>query len=580
MSLSKKRKQDIDNTSDYDVGVPSKKKKLNHNEEDSDQTCIDFQSEQLKDSPQQGIQWVISKDDESKIVGFRRNNVIYRVGECVYLSSDGDEPFIAQITSLYDDHVSCYSIVSWFYRSYDLPEDVLKSLCKTRKKKANPIEVFASRECDDNPIDSIERKCFVKARCDIKNLRSWTSEQDHYFYCFWFIGGKLQGKDGLLDDQIDTTTNENINPYLTNLYENILPPIQNKKESDHNDVLNSDVVLMQLSSDGSNYPKLRYVGSSTPKKDSTMDKQEDNKVEGIGTRSKSKNINRHHHDVVESEEEEEDPLKLIACKYFPNDELPEKESDTNSITTTTTTTNQASSLTNDDDCFSLPKYSKYYQPFKVKVDENALMIIDFHSHLVTNEVIGFLAGSWDPVEREIHIHMACPAVSCGDNELTVEIDPLSQLQIMQEIEESKMSVVGWYHSHTTFAPDPSIRDIENQSNYQVLFHCNKTHLEPFIGAIDATFDKRLPDGGVSVINWFWVQRGDDSDQMANKYFNQRGEAYKILYKRVRESTITTHTIKQMVYQQLEYRKEMVLNFKTFFQRETTTQTIYLQTVIV
>ena len=27
--------------------------------------------------------------------------------------------------------------------------------------------------------------------------------------------------------------------------------------------------------------------------------------------------------------------------------------------------------------------------------------------------------------------------------------------------------VGWYHSHPTFVPDPSVRDIENQSVYQV-----------------------------------------------------------------------------------------------------------------
>lgn len=28
-------------------------------------------------------------------------------------------------------------------------------------------------------------------------------------------------------------------------------------------------------------------------------------------------------------------------------------------------------------------------------------------------------------------------------------------------------VVGWYHSHPTFTPEPSLVDIENQRNYQV-----------------------------------------------------------------------------------------------------------------
>lgn len=49
-----------------------------------------------------------------------------------------------------------------------------------------------------------------------------------------------------------------------------------------------------------------------------------------------------------------------------------------------------------------------------------------------------------------------------------------------------------YHSHPIFAPKPSQKDNENQRNYQALFRCDRTRLEPFIGAIVGPYDMQLP----------------------------------------------------------------------------------------
>lgn len=49
-----------------------------------------------------------------------------------------------------------------------------------------------------------------------------------------------------------------------------------------------------------------------------------------------------------------------------------------------------------------------------------------------------------------------------------------------------------YHSHPIFAPKPSQKDSENQRNYQALFRCEETRLEPFIGAIVGPYDLQLP----------------------------------------------------------------------------------------
>lgn len=35
------------------------------------------------------------------------------------------------------------------------------------------------------------------------------------------------------------------------------------------------------------------------------------------------------------------------------------------------------------------------QPFEIKANSNVLVAMDFHSHLMTTEIIGFLAGEWD-----------------------------------------------------------------------------------------------------------------------------------------------------------------------------------------
>lgn len=39
------------------------------------------------------------------------------------------------------------------------------------------------------------------------------------------------------------------------------------------------------------------------------------------------------------------------------------------------------------------------QPFALKVSPDALVVMDFHAHLLWREVIGFLAGCWDRSHR-------------------------------------------------------------------------------------------------------------------------------------------------------------------------------------
>lgn len=47
------------------------------------------------------------------------------------------------------------------------------------------------------------------------------------------------------------------------------------------------------------------------------------------------------------------------------------------------------------------------------------------------------------------------------------MDPVSQTQASESLAARGFQVIGWYHSHPAFDPNPSIRDIDTQAKYQV-----------------------------------------------------------------------------------------------------------------
>jgi hypothetical protein len=75
-------------------------------------------------------------------------------------------------------------------------------------------------------------------------------------------------------------------------------------------------------------------------------------------------------------------------------------------------------------------------------------------------------------------------------------------------------VVGWYHSHPKFRPDPSVRDIENQFRFQALFG-DKDGNEPFLGLIFAPYDPANA-GDVSEMRIFWINRDPADTGLYNR----------------------------------------------------------------
>ncbi|KAG0241761.1 Myb-like, SWIRM and MPN domains 1 [Actinomortierella wolfii] len=131
--------------------------------------------------------------------------------------------------------------------------------------------------------------------------------------------------------------------------------------------------------------------------------------------------------------------------------------------------------------------AKYPAPFRVVVSSDAMVVMDFHAHLAHTEVIGLLGGIYNEVAKELRIESVFPCKSLSTG-LQCEMDPASEMEAREYFEQLGMVVVGWYHSHPTFEPTPSIRDIENQVNYQDLFRRPQDGIEPFIGVIVSPYD--------------------------------------------------------------------------------------------
>ncbi|KAH7645009.1 mpn domain-containing protein-like protein 2 [Dermatophagoides farinae] len=125
------------------------------------------------------------------------------------------------------------------------------------------------------------------------------------------------------------------------------------------------------------------------------------------------------------------------------------------------------------------------QPFLVTISTNVLLLIDFHSHLISTEVTGYLAGLWDPRAQHLTITQAFPLRCKASKEFES-----CTLKIKQNLVQKGLILVGWYHSHPRTVPHPSIADIKRQLKYQKQMLMTKKDVRdysPCVGLICSPF---------------------------------------------------------------------------------------------
>ncbi|ELU16359.1 hypothetical protein CAPTEDRAFT_227777 [Capitella teleta] len=115
-------------------------------------------------------------------------------------------------------------------------------------------------------------------------------------------------------------------------------------------------------------------------------------------------------------------------------------------------------------------------PYSVTVETVSIVTMTVHAHLSHMEVIGLLGGR---LTDELQIKMAVPCDSLSTS-MQCDMDPVSQATACEAIRSAGYDVVGWYHSHPVFEPNPSVRDLETQQKYQEWFAKEGS---PFVGLI-------------------------------------------------------------------------------------------------
>ena len=176
------------------------------------------------------------------------------------------------------------------------------------------------------------------------------------------------------------------------------------------------------------------------------------------------------------------------------------------------------------------------QPFNLTISTHALLLIDFHSHLTSTEVCGYLAGSWDAGNLSLNILQAFPCRIKIDEQKSTKI---VQDEVIQNIRQRNLSLIGWYHNHFNRAAQPTIKDIECQINYQLIMCESEMQYLPCIGVICSPYDPFNKDNCSSLIAYWVLPPSAESKQL------EYGKPLHLFYQTTRDSFLTQDLLLEM-----------------------------------
>ena len=119
------------------------------------------------------------------------------------------------------------------------------------------------------------------------------------------------------------------------------------------------------------------------------------------------------------------------------------------------------------------------QPFTVSISSSALLVLDLHSHMVTEPVCGYLAGQWDLNSHNLAVTHSFPCLTRHAEEAA-----RIESEIYSQIYGRHLQLVGWYRSSPGLPALPSLKDSEAQLEYQMKLLGNLA----FFRHSDCTFD--------------------------------------------------------------------------------------------
>ncbi|XP_063770965.1 MPN domain-containing protein isoform X2 [Pseudophryne corroboree] len=177
-----------------------------------------------------------------------------------------------------------------------------------------------------------------------------------------------------------------------------------------------------------------------------------------------------------------------------------------------------------------------FQPFHVSVSSNALLLLDFHSHLTHSEVVGYLGGRWDTNSQLLTVLRAFP---CRSRLKDTEMAGAVEEEICHNLFVRGLCLVGWYHSHPFSPALPSLQDIETQMDYQLKLQGSDNSFQPCLGLICGPYFQGN-QGNQSAICPFWVM--PPAEHRSNDYGIPMG--VEITY--VQDSFLTNDILRDMI----------------------------------
>lgn len=122
-------------------------------------------------------------------------------------------------------------------------------------------------------------------------------------------------------------------------------------------------------------------------------------------------------------------------------------------------------------------------PFKVSITLSTLLCLQLHSLSSNYEVMGFLGGYRSKTIGRTKICLARykPCKTAKQSGTMCEMCPVSQVEQSLGLLSEGYDLLGWFHSHPLFPPNPSRTDVNTQAEMQMQFCTDKE--KPFIGFI-------------------------------------------------------------------------------------------------
>ncbi|XP_013168282.1 PREDICTED: MPN domain-containing protein CG4751 [Papilio xuthus] len=203
------------------------------------------------------------------------------------------------------------------------------------------------------------------------------------------------------------------------------------------------------------------------------------------------------------------------------------------------------------------------QPFLVSVSSNASLVLDLHCHLKKEEVHGYLAGTWDLNSHTVMITHTFPCLK-SKNDPRPKV--LIELEIQMEMERLGLTLLGWYHSHPTNPAMPSLRDCDNQLEYQIKMRGpSEISYVPCIGVICSPYNPESPVLESS-LTFFWVM--PPPEQRPTEY----PRPLFLQYNMVHDTHLSPHAmeqIKKTIKYYFNYADETFIKFKDNYKPDIT-----------